>query len=370
MFPEGERQGLYHTADATLWFFHALRPLRQPHGRPRRRLRRCCRRSSRSFSVICAGTRFGIRVDPGRRAARRRAPQGYQLTWMDAKVGDWVVTPRRGKAVEINALWYNALSARSRPGSTRSAAPTAAACRAAAADARATRSTGDSGTRRQAISTTSSTASSGDDPACRPNQIFAISLRHPVLDPARWRAVLDVVDATSAHAGRACARSRPAIPTTSRSTTATCARATPPITGHGLGLAHRAVHRRLAEGASRRPSRGAHDSSRASRLTSTRRASGRSARSSTPSRRSRRAAASRRRGAWRKCCACGKRQMRKQAAEARSATWKAPWSRRKRRTALRQELRNATIGSTREAFRAGRYPEMSATARKTAAIAT
>ena len=35
--------------------------------------------------------------------------EGYQLTWMDAKVGDWVVTPRRGKAVEINALWYNAL---------------------------------------------------------------------------------------------------------------------------------------------------------------------------------------------------------------------------------------------------------------------
>ena len=39
----------------------------------------------------------------------RQGEQGYQLTWMDAKVGDWVVTPRRGKAVEINALWYNAL---------------------------------------------------------------------------------------------------------------------------------------------------------------------------------------------------------------------------------------------------------------------
>ena len=38
-----------------------------------------------------------------------KGAEGYQLTWMDAKVGDWVVTPRRGKAVEINALWYNAL---------------------------------------------------------------------------------------------------------------------------------------------------------------------------------------------------------------------------------------------------------------------
>ena len=40
--------------------------------------------------------------------------EGYQLTWMDAKMGDWVVTPRRGKAVEINALWYNALELLSR----------------------------------------------------------------------------------------------------------------------------------------------------------------------------------------------------------------------------------------------------------------
>src|SRR5205814_5201594 len=54
------------------------------------------------------GTRFGIGVDP-RDGLLRQGQQGYQLTWMDAKVGDWVVTPRRGKAVEINALWYNAL---------------------------------------------------------------------------------------------------------------------------------------------------------------------------------------------------------------------------------------------------------------------
>ena len=54
------------------------------------------------------GTRFGIGVDPADGLLRQGAP-GYQLTWMDAKVGDWVVTPRRGKAVEVNALWYNAL---------------------------------------------------------------------------------------------------------------------------------------------------------------------------------------------------------------------------------------------------------------------
>ena len=54
------------------------------------------------------GTRFGIRVDPAD-GLLHQGREGYQLTWMDAKVGDWVVTPRRGKAVEINALWYNAL---------------------------------------------------------------------------------------------------------------------------------------------------------------------------------------------------------------------------------------------------------------------
>src|SRR6185369_8254945 len=54
------------------------------------------------------GTSFGIDVDPAAGLLRQGA-EGYQLTWMDAKVGDWVVTPRRGKAVEINALWYNAL---------------------------------------------------------------------------------------------------------------------------------------------------------------------------------------------------------------------------------------------------------------------
>ena len=55
-----------------------------------------------------AGTRFGIHVDP-EDGLLSQGEDGYALTWMDAKCGDWVVTPRRGKAVEINALWYNAL---------------------------------------------------------------------------------------------------------------------------------------------------------------------------------------------------------------------------------------------------------------------
>jgi predicted glycogen debranching enzyme len=83
----------------------AHRYLRASGDRPR--CGNCCRRSSRIVDSTSRGTRFGIGVDTPT-ACSRRAP-GYQLTWMDAKVGDWVVTPRRGKAVEINALWYNAL---------------------------------------------------------------------------------------------------------------------------------------------------------------------------------------------------------------------------------------------------------------------
>ena len=73
-----------------------------------RALPRCFRSSPRSSNGISRGTRYGIRVDPQDGLLSAGEP-GVQLTWMDAKLGDWVVTPRIGKPVEINALWYNAL---------------------------------------------------------------------------------------------------------------------------------------------------------------------------------------------------------------------------------------------------------------------
>ncbi|HEU5059853.1 MAG TPA: amylo-alpha-1,6-glucosidase, partial [Kofleriaceae bacterium] len=107
LFPEGASQGLYHTADATLWFFHAIDRYHQV-GRDARTLRRLLPILLDIVEHHVRGTAFGIGVDPADGLLRQGAP-GYQLTWMDAKAGDWVVTPRRGKAVEINALWYNAL---------------------------------------------------------------------------------------------------------------------------------------------------------------------------------------------------------------------------------------------------------------------
>src|SRR5207302_1162612 len=107
MFPDGAKQGLYHTADATLWFFHALgRYIEITNDRTTLKLL-----LPALIDIVekhLRGTKFNIHVDPidGLLA---QGEEGYQLTWMDAKMGDWVVTPRRGKAVEINALWYNAL---------------------------------------------------------------------------------------------------------------------------------------------------------------------------------------------------------------------------------------------------------------------
>jgi predicted glycogen debranching enzyme len=137
------------------------------------------------------GTRFGIHVDPADGLLVQGA-EGYQLTWMDAKVGDWVVTPRRGKAVEINALWYNALCLLSgwlaRFGQSSPVDP--------AAHARQARESfnrrfwyGEGGYLYDVVD-----GEHGDDASCRPNQVFAISLPHPVLDQPRWGPVLSVVE--------------------------------------------------------------------------------------------------------------------------------------------------------------------------------
>jgi predicted glycogen debranching enzyme len=97
----------YNTVDGTLWYVLAVRAYdRATHDeRLASEVRPVLRRI---VDWHVRGTRYGIGVDPTDGLLRAGAP-GYQLTWMDAKVGDWVVTPRIGKPVEINALWYNAL---------------------------------------------------------------------------------------------------------------------------------------------------------------------------------------------------------------------------------------------------------------------
>src|SRR5208283_883892 len=98
----------YNTVDAALWFFEAWRAYVEVSG-DRESLAKVFPILAEIVEWHLRGTRYGIHVDP-QDALLSAGQPGVQLTWMDAKVGDWVVTPRIGKPVEINALWFNAVS--------------------------------------------------------------------------------------------------------------------------------------------------------------------------------------------------------------------------------------------------------------------
>lgn len=106
-FPDHDEQPEYNTVDATLWYFHAVDLYTRRSGD--------LRLAKELYPVLGdivawhrKGTRYGIKMD-AQDGLLRAGEKGIQLTWMDAKIGDWVVTPRIGKPVEVNALWYNAL---------------------------------------------------------------------------------------------------------------------------------------------------------------------------------------------------------------------------------------------------------------------
>ncbi|HEX8499340.1 MAG TPA: amylo-alpha-1,6-glucosidase [Pyrinomonadaceae bacterium] len=193
MFPDGASEGLYHTADATLWFFHALHRYLQVSD-DRVTLEVLLPKMQEIVNRHLEGTRFGIGVDPAD-GLLAQGEEGYQLTWMDAKCDGWVVTPRRGKAVEINALWYNAL--RLLEGWTREAGDAA----------RADELGGHADLCRRSFNerfwfeegghlfdvVESRDLKGENDPACRPNQLLAVSLEHAVLERGRWAPVVEVV---------------------------------------------------------------------------------------------------------------------------------------------------------------------------------
>lgn len=180
MFPDGKNEGLYHTADATLWFFHAVDRYVTLTG-DEVFLDFIIPKFQQIIDHHIKGTRFGIKMDED--GLLMQGQEGYQLTWMDAKVKDWVVTPRRGKAVEINALWYNAL----RLMELWTGKPLDIAKRCY-----------DSFNERFWYAEGSYLydvidGESGNDHSLRPNQIFSISLRFPVLKNEYWKPVVDTV---------------------------------------------------------------------------------------------------------------------------------------------------------------------------------
>jgi predicted glycogen debranching enzyme len=191
MFPDGAREGLYHTADATLWYFHAIAKYVDATN-DTETLRSLLPTLTSIVEHHLRGTHFGIGVDPSDGLLRQGAP-GYQLTWMDAKVGDWVVTPRRGKAVEINALWYNALCLLDAwLEEYAQSSPLGLDLDAHAGQARTSfnrRFWSDEARHLYDVVD----GEQGDDAACRPNQVLSIALDYPVLDRDRWEPVLEAV---------------------------------------------------------------------------------------------------------------------------------------------------------------------------------
>ena len=103
-FPDGGEAPEYNTVDATLWYFHAIDAYLQATA-DHALLRDLYPTLRDIIDWHRRGTRYGIAVDPAD-GLLRAGVANVQLTWMDAKFGDWVVTPRIGKAVEINALWH------------------------------------------------------------------------------------------------------------------------------------------------------------------------------------------------------------------------------------------------------------------------
>ncbi|MET0341895.1 MAG: amylo-alpha-1,6-glucosidase [Polyangiales bacterium] len=188
LVPEDRGEGVYHTADASLWFFHALSRYLAASG-DRALLAELAPSLRAIADAHLVGTRYGIGVDPAD-GLLRQGEAGYQLTWMDAKLADRVVTPRRGKAVEINALFYNALCLlatwQEELGEPARGEPYARAAARARAAFNARFWCAHAGHLHDVVD-----GEHGDDAAPRPNQLLAISLDHPILDRARWTDVLD-----------------------------------------------------------------------------------------------------------------------------------------------------------------------------------
>ncbi len=184
-FPDAGEIPEYNTVDATLWYFEAIRAYYAKTGD--------LDLVRELFPVLAGiidwhvrGTRYQIHVDPADGLLFAGEP-GVQLTWMDAKIGDWVVTPRIGKPVEINALWYNAL---------RAMADFAAALGEEATPYTAQADKTLSGFDRfwcadldycyDVLDTPN-----GNDSSLRPNQLLAVSLPHSPLSAERQRAVVE-----------------------------------------------------------------------------------------------------------------------------------------------------------------------------------
>ncbi|GIX06877.1 MAG: glycogen debranching protein [Candidatus Poribacteria bacterium] len=191
-FPDQGEAPEYNNVDGTLWFVEAIRRYRQAVPEDPILQKEWYPLVREILDWHVRGTRYGIRVDGD--GLLRAGEPGTQLTWMDAKVGDRAITPRIGKPVEVNALWYNAL---------RTAAELAehagdlAAAEAYGHQAERTRSAFRArfpNRRGRGLYDVVDTPAGVDDASIRPNQIFAVSLAHRPLTRALEQEIVDLVD--------------------------------------------------------------------------------------------------------------------------------------------------------------------------------
>jgi predicted glycogen debranching enzyme len=196
-FPDSGGAPEYNSVDASLWFVVAVHDLLAAFEREGRVFPAAGREQLvRAVNAIleghAAGTRHGIRLQPDGLLAA--GEPGVQLTWMDAKIGDWVVTPRIGKPVEIQALWLNALLIGADLNKAQAQRWRAfAAAGRAAFEARFWNPA--RGFLFDVVDVDHEPGKT--DASLRPNQLLAIGgLPHPILEGSRARAVVDVVEAT------------------------------------------------------------------------------------------------------------------------------------------------------------------------------
>ena len=187
-FPDAGEPPEYNTVDATLWFFEAVRSFLQYTNDYEFVQTKLYPVLKDIVDWHVRGTRYQIHVDDD--GLLFSGEPGVQLTWMDAKVGDWVVTPRHGKAVEIQALWYNALRVMehlatkfNEPGNEYGAM---------ADKARA--SFNEVFWNEQAGCLYDVVNGEARDASIRPNQVIAINLAHTMLSRDRAASMLKVIE--------------------------------------------------------------------------------------------------------------------------------------------------------------------------------
>jgi predicted glycogen debranching enzyme len=184
-FPDVGEKPEYNTADATLWYFEALRAYYEST-EDKDLIQELYPILTTIVDEHVTGTRFNIGLDPAD-GLIYAGEQGVQLTWMDAKVDNWVVTPRIGKPVEINALWYNALEIMASFADLIGESPE----RFQKLALRAKKGFGRFWNDSKGYCYDVLDGPDGDDLAMRPNQILAVSLRHSPLSGSQRKMVVD-----------------------------------------------------------------------------------------------------------------------------------------------------------------------------------